>query len=89
MGLAEIHSCRRLLKSDIIFREAEDAMIVCLCEGLNDRKLREAIREGACDVRKLARTTRAGTHCGSCACDLKRLVAEEQAEDERQLLAAK
>ncbi len=64
-------------------------MIVCLCEGLNERKLREAIRQGAGDVRKLVRHTGAGARCGSCACDLKRLVAEERAEESRQLLAAK
>lgn len=52
-------------------------MILCLCEGLSDRVLRSAVRDGACTVGALARRTGAGTGCGSCACDLKRLVAEE------------
>ncbi len=52
-------------------------MIVCLCEGLNDTKLRKAIREGCSSVSDLVRCTRAGSHCGACGCDLKRLVAEE------------
>ena len=54
-------------------------MILCLCEGVSDRVLRSAVREGACTVGALARRTGAGTGCGACACDLKRIVAEETA----------
>ena len=61
-------------------------MIVCLCEGVNDRVLREAVRDGACSVGAIARRTRAGTCCGACACDLKRVVKDELAKLDRDFL---
>jgi len=51
-------------------------MIVCLCEGLNDSKLRSAIEDGADTVGKLCRRTKAGSHCGMCVSDLKELVSK-------------
>lgn len=71
-------------------------MIVCLCEGVNDKTIREAVRSGASTVGLLAKITRAGTSCGSCACDLGRLLKCEQErrspapsdeEDDRSLAA--
>ena len=60
----------------------EGEMIVCLCEGLNDRQLRAAIDCGGHrTVSALVRETRAGSHCGQCACDLKRLLRERQPID--------
>jgi bacterioferritin-associated ferredoxin len=64
-------------------------MIVCLCEGLTERALLERIRGGVTTTRALARATGAGTRCGSCSCDLKRLVRRERAETEALPLAAK
>ncbi len=52
-------------------------MIVCLCEALSERNLRTAVRQGACSRFELSRATGAGTHCGSCRCDLKQIVDEE------------
>jgi bacterioferritin-associated ferredoxin len=63
-------------------------VILCLCEGVNDRVLRSAVRDGACSVGALARRTKAGTGCGSCACDLKRLIAEETARPDREPVMA-
>jgi bacterioferritin-associated ferredoxin len=81
------------LKTDINFSVWWEArVIVCLCEGVNDRTLRDAVREGACTVGALVRRTKAGTNCGSCACDVKRVLCEEneRAARERGLpLAAK
>ena len=53
-------------------------MILCLCEAVTERQLRDAVRGGASTVSRLARQTRAGTGCGACACDLKRVLREEQ-----------
>jgi len=69
-------------------------MILCLCEGASDRELREVVRSGCTTVRELVDRTRVGSHCGNCACDLKRLVREarEAAAPERpepELLVAK
>lgn len=53
-------------------------MILCLCEGASDRDLRAEIENGCGSVRELVRRTGAGSHCGQCACDLKRLMAESR-----------
>lgn len=54
-------------------------MIVCLCEGVNDTKLRSAIEDGADTVRALCRRTKAGTHCGMCKCDIRSMLRERRA----------
>jgi bacterioferritin-associated ferredoxin len=72
------------MKTVIIF-----TMIVYLCEGLNERALLARIRSGATTVRALAHATGAGTRCGSCSCDLKRLVRRERTDGEALPLAAK
>lgn len=51
-------------------------MIVCLCEAVSDRTIRAAVESGANTVGAIARHTRAGTQCGSCACDLAKLLKE-------------
>lgn len=56
-------------------------MLICLCEGLSDRTLRACVRRGCRTVRQVGEETGAGKHCGSCACDVARLVAQEAAED--------
>jgi len=42
-------------------------VIVCLCRGVSDRAVHEALAAGACSLRELAAACRgAGTDCGSC-----------------------
>ena len=55
-------------------------MILCLCEGASDRKLKTVARQGCATVRDLVMRTGAGSHCGQCKCDLKRIVDEVRAE---------
>lgn len=58
-------------------------MIVCLCEGLNDKQLRATIRDGASSVREIRKACGAGGTCGSCVCDLKDLLADERPEAQK------
>lgn len=53
-------------------------MIICVCQGINDRTLEGAIRAGCRSVRALRRATGAGDVCGNCACDLRRMIGETQ-----------
>lgn len=53
-------------------------MIICVCQGINDRTLLGAIRAGCRSVRQLRRATGAGDVCGNCACDLRRMIGESQ-----------
>lgn len=55
-------------------------MILCLCESVTDRTIRQAVREGADSMKAIACRTRAGTDCGSCACDVRRVMRETRAE---------
>ena len=39
---------------------------ICLCHGVTDAAIREAIAEGANSLRQLSFKTGCGTQCGSC-----------------------
>jgi assimilatory nitrate reductase catalytic subunit len=41
-------------------------MIVCLCEGVSEKKVDQAIDSGARTVEAVGRMCGAGTGCGSC-----------------------
>jgi bacterioferritin-associated ferredoxin len=56
-------------------------MIVCLCEGVNDRMIQREIAAGRTTVRALQESCGAGRQCGSCCSDLKRLLQSPAAED--------
>ena len=56
-------------------------MIVCLCEGVSDRRVAETIEAGASTVRDVGRQCGAGTHCGACHCDLKAMLRKAKAEN--------
>lgn len=55
-------------------------MIVCLCEGVSDRRVAETIASGASTIRAVGRQCGAGTHCGACHCDLKAMLREARAK---------
>ncbi|MGK3965728.1 (2Fe-2S)-binding protein [Sorangium sp. So ce136] len=54
-------------------------MYVCLCMGVCDREIREAMNEGACSVSEVMECTGAGTRCGSCRPTIAKLVGEGEA----------
>mgnify|MGYP000848925892 FL=1 len=43
-------------------------MYVCLCHGVTDRDIRQAVFDGAVTMRDLARDLGVATECGRCAC---------------------
>ena len=51
-------------------------MIVCHCTQMNDRRLREAMGDDACDVDELIARCGAGGRCGGCLPTLEALVAQ-------------
>jgi bacterioferritin-associated ferredoxin len=55
-------------------------MYVCLCLGVTDGQIREAIYEGCCSYREVRNTLEVGTQCGKCACLAKQVVKETLAE---------
>ncbi|MBD9416044.1 bacterioferritin-associated ferredoxin [Pseudomonas sp. PDM16] len=51
-------------------------MYVCLCQGVTDGQIREAIYEGCCSYREVRESLGVGTQCGKCACLAKQVVRE-------------
>ena len=55
-------------------------MIVCHCQGVSDRSIRQAVREGARTVRQVSRVCRAGRMCGGCRPVICEIIAAEATE---------
>jgi bacterioferritin-associated ferredoxin len=63
-------------------------MIVCHCNGISDRAVRRAIREGASSRREIARACHAGSGCGGCHPFIQQLLERERRKTERSVSAA-
>jgi bacterioferritin-associated ferredoxin len=59
-------------------------MYVCLCNGVTERDIHEAIAEGASTLEEVAYCTGAGTRCGGCVAAVTALIEAkiESREDE-------
>ncbi len=55
-------------------------MYVCLCRGVTDGHIREAISEGCCSYRDVRQATGVAGQCGKCACEAKNVVRKELAK---------
>ncbi|MDH1264690.1 MULTISPECIES: bacterioferritin-associated ferredoxin [unclassified Pseudomonas] len=55
-------------------------MYVCLCEGVTDGQIRDAIYEGCCSYRDVRETLGVASQCGKCACLAKQVVRETLSE---------
>jgi len=62
-------------------------MIVCICRGVSDRTINQAIDDGARSLRDLQRCG-AGDQCGSCHDMLRKMLAVAAAEREALVAAA-
>jgi bacterioferritin-associated ferredoxin len=50
-------------------------MYVCLCKGVTDGQIRDAIYEGCCSFRDVRESLGVATQCGKCACLAKQVVS--------------
>jgi assimilatory nitrate reductase catalytic subunit len=57
---------------------ADPGPLVCACFGVGVNTVRQAIRSGAASVEEIGAALRAGTNCGSCLPELKRLCSDEE-----------
>ncbi len=53
-------------------------MIVCLCEAVSERQVREVIGSGCQSVKEVGRACGAGTSCGVCCSMVRDLIAEQR-----------
>ena len=51
-------------------------MVVCSCQGVNDTRIRATLAEGAADEFDVGTLCGAGTRCGGCLDEVRRLCAE-------------
>jgi assimilatory nitrate reductase catalytic subunit len=61
--------------------------IVCACFGVGRSTICDAIAAGASSVAAIGARLKAGTNCGSCVPELKRLIAQADVEPDRNQLA--
>ncbi len=54
-------------------------MIVCLCAAVSDKEIRILYKNGAKDLEKIGQICGAGTGCGSCKEDIRKILREEKA----------
>jgi bacterioferritin-associated ferredoxin len=52
-------------------------MYVCLCTGITDHDIRQAIASGACSVEEVSGCTGAAKHCGACLASVVALVTPD------------
>ncbi|PKM04894.1 MAG: hypothetical protein CVV16_03135 [Gammaproteobacteria bacterium HGW-Gammaproteobacteria-6] len=51
-------------------------MYVCLCKGVTDKQIRNAVAEGASSLRDLRQALDVATQCGKCASDCRAHLAD-------------
>ncbi|HEX5314041.1 MAG TPA: (2Fe-2S)-binding protein [Gammaproteobacteria bacterium] len=52
-------------------------MYVCICHGVTDRRIREAVDAGADSFETLQETLDVSTCCGCCAPEVREILAEQ------------
>ena len=62
-------------------------MYVCLCQGVTDRQIREAVEDGASTMRQLRKELGVAASCGRCAMHAKALLDETRQESRNLTLA--
>lgn len=55
-------------------------MYVCLCKGITDSQLREAIASGGNEFKRLKQELAVGSQCGKCVPVAMAILAEENAK---------
>lgn len=64
-------------------------MIVCLCEGVNDREIQSSIEDGSRNLEAIGRQCGAGTSCGHCHSELKRMLSQSRRKTSLACLSAR
>ncbi|MGA7181507.1 MAG: bacterioferritin-associated ferredoxin [Thiobacillaceae bacterium] len=61
-------------------------MYVCVCHGVTDRNIKEAVGCGACRMRDLKQKLGVSSQCGKCACHAKEVLDAALSESRSQLI---
>jgi assimilatory nitrate reductase catalytic subunit len=60
--------------------QLDDGPAICACFGVGVAAVVAAVRAGAADVEAIGKALRAGTNCGSCRSDLRRIIDAQRLE---------
>ena len=55
-------------------------MYVCLCRGITDQDIKDAVANGAVSYREISDLLDLGTCCGRCAPEARAIISDEIAE---------
>ncbi len=58
-------------------------MIVCQCQAISDRQIRQAVREGARTRGDVEKGCGAGARCGGCHPTIEQILEEERQDEDR------
>jgi assimilatory nitrate reductase catalytic subunit len=87
-GALDDEQRRMLLSGKAVDGHASAGPIVCACFGVGRNTICDAIAAGAGSAAEIGARLKAGTNCGSCIPELKRLIAgAETAPDEHKQMA--
>lgn len=56
-------------------------MVICVCHNVNERRIAECASEGVRSIKQLCSQTRAGTRCGKCLCEARRVLMDSVARE--------
>jgi len=75
-------SRRALLAGRAIDGAADEGPLICACFAVGRNRIAQAVTEGGCrSVEEIGATLRAGTNCGSCIPELRKIIASEATRD--------
>ena len=63
-------------------------MFTCLCHPTREKDLRLLIRAGARDLATIGRACGAGTGCGTCRPEIRRMLRDEEPHEEAEAAVA-
>ncbi|RYZ58846.1 MAG: (2Fe-2S)-binding protein [Proteobacteria bacterium] len=56
-------------------------MYICLCHGINKKVVEKLQETGHCTVRQVQKQCQAGSSCGACLPDIRKLLKETTPQD--------
>ncbi len=63
-------------------------MYICICKGITDRQIRQAVNDGAASLKDLRKQLGVASQCGKCACLATNVINEASADDNSSLFYA-
>lgn len=57
-------------------------MYICICKGITDTSIREAMCDGACCIGDLKKCLGVSTQCGKCECQAQEILNENKGKEQ-------